>query len=1147
MCPPVWWEEFATAIQSHCVAGTPIIIGIDGNTRCFSDSSGAVGDLVSKKKEANACFGAMVKSISCDGHSNAFKVVNTFSCNCAPSYCGNNYTYITKEGVKLCNDYVITSAHVDTISESFQRMPELNVNAHDDHMPVRVDVCLPTAPFVEMRRSRKPGYDIDGLRDPLLVEECKRRLRQCKPIQVDAHVTSHCHLMEHEVYEVLCDVIPKQVGSKTGIRYSKSTLQSITEAKVAAKVKNGYQNRGWKSTVRACFRTWKFGLTRLSWSQTFGFSSMENIQKLVYSTQHFKDVTHHKRAMIKLDKYAQFMNLVDDATDSVAHHHGKVMSEAIGDIIRITKPAKAGGPSCRKVVVDDGIPARDRAHEARIFREHFCKQLGGKVRPFEELLDVDECPDDRRLASVDPLGVTRTAPSCARLAAHFRGSKKGKACSENLLKSDIYKIFSEELSEIYYPLVLKTYVRIQHPLQNKGGVLKALFKKGMADVRSNYRDITLASDGGKRCAINIRHKILPIVNRMSRRTQFGGGINGGETSIVYMYNRLIADLAKLSRLSHASISVDVVTAFASLMRSIIFGNDDGCDEAWLAQLRDSGFEETQIKAIYQFVKDLDYLNKVVDSESGDEHDSSYAFKIVEQLYTNTWVSMDYIYHILHTTKGAGAGTPNADLVFSAVFAVVLNTLHDALDSDGLIHTFEATNDRPEVKCIEGTYVDDGVFPVIAPPLEIETKVAKTCEMIVVVFSMFFVEVNFGPNKTETTISIDGDGAKGVRVRLLGTPNPIIKFEVLGECKHIRIVPRYKHVGVYFPDIGSDVATKIAIMCSVTKGLRKYICKCNDIPIAKRVGVMQGYILSKGLSQSGVWPELAPASYKKVHTCIMRLYRDMVGENLAKIASGCSVFTDEEVLMQHSFLCPMTILRRNRLLLFGRMMLKCSVSIRELAFCTVSLKKGWAASVASDLKWLTFHDKFSSMGDSSIRDWGDMIRCNYRKFSSGVKVVCASPLANTSAQWKVCPALAKLGDEVSCEQCSLSFFSMQAMKLHMFKAHGVKHRARMYVNRTHCLVCLREFWTRERAINHLRYRSSVCFENSLLRGPLLSLEDADALDSAEHEAHVKLAKAGKRSHHAAIPSVRLAGPVLPIFLKPGCESKHHPLGRGHNNS
>ena len=85
MCPPVWWEEFATAIQSHCVAGTPIIIGIDGNTRCFSDSSGAVGDLVSKKKEANACFGAMVKSISCDGHSNAFKVVNTFSCNCAPS------------------------------------------------------------------------------------------------------------------------------------------------------------------------------------------------------------------------------------------------------------------------------------------------------------------------------------------------------------------------------------------------------------------------------------------------------------------------------------------------------------------------------------------------------------------------------------------------------------------------------------------------------------------------------------------------------------------------------------------------------------------------------------------------------------------------------------------------------------------------------------------------------------------------------------------------------------------------------------------------------------------------------------------------------------------------------------------------------
>mgnify|MGYP006893448882 CR=1 FL=1 len=87
--------------------------------------------------------------------------------------------------------------------------------------------------------------------------------------------------------------------------------------------------------------------------------------------------------------------------------------------------------------------------------------------------------------------------------------------------------------------------------------------------------------------------------------------------------------------------------------------------------------------------------------------------------------------------------------------------------------------------------------------------------------------------------------------------------------------------------------------------------------------------------------------------------------------------------------------------------------------------------------------------------------------------------------------------------------------------------------------------RERCLNHVRYRSNICLSNVKLRGPLLSDAEANALDDDCRDENVILHRAGKRRHHVVSPSIRLQGPLLPIFLLEGHESNHHPLGRGHN--
>ena len=157
----------------------------------------------------------------------------------------------------------------------------------------------------------------------------------------------------------------------------------------------------------------------------------------------------------------------------------------------------------------------------------------------------------------------------------------------------------------------------------------------------------------------------------------------------------------------------------------------------------------------------------------------------------------------------------------------------------------------------------------------------------------------------------------------------------------------------------------------------------------------------------------------------------------------------------------------------------------------------------------------------------------------------SPFANLSVAWNQDKIVAPVTLHLQCDKCTLKFSSEQSLALHRFKAHGLKNQMRQYVDGTHCPVCLRQFWSRERIINHIRYRSQVCRTNIMLHGPCLSVEEADILDRSENGANTGLQRKGRRRHHAELPAVRLQGPLQTVFSLPGCHSEHHPLGFGHN--
>jgi len=255
--------------------------------------------------------------------------------------------------------------------------------------------------------------------------------------------------------------------------------------------------------------------------------------------------------------------------------------------------------------------------------------------------------------------------------------------------------------------------------------------------------------------------------------------------------------------------------------------------------------------------------------------------------------------------------------------------------------------------------------------------------------------------------------------------------------------------------------------------------------------------------------------------------------------------DDDVIYHHGFIHPKTMLRNVRLQVFARVVRKHPPHILGLIGHSTHLQRGWTFSLLEDLKWLSLAPCFADCYGLSLSDWVERVRADGGAFQSKVHRFCKSPFANISTSVTQSATLRAFTLSMPCSECHKVFSSFQALSLHRFKSHGIKNMMRLFVDSTHCSVCLREFWTRERALNHVRYRSPICRDNLIMRGPVLTESQADELDSFEGPFNIDLYRRGRRRHSVLRPSIRCEGPLWPIILPEGCESAHHPLGKGHN--
>ena len=373
-------------------------------------------------------------------------------------------------------------------------------------------------------------------------------------------------------------------------------------------------------------------------------------------------------------------------------------------------------------------------------------------------------------------------------------------------------------------------------------MIQEIFKgKGDPGIPAQYRDVLLADDDGKSLFKYIRTAIFPTASQFVFNTQYGSGFSGGECAIAHLSVQLFIDFARHARVSASLLFVDLVQAFASMIRKVCTCDPSG-DEQWLASLRAAGFPEYDVQEIYTAISSAHWIGE---SHEGTCYTTSYPFAVAASVYRNSWFSTEGLVNVVKSNRGSGAGTPLADIIFALSIARVLTVLKQQIADAGLNVTIKDKHDV-EIEFTDISYHDDLVLPCVAPAQHIATCTASVAAIVYTVFTYFGFRLNFSAGKTEAIVVFAGPGSTAA-ARALCLAGSCVDVATGSLSTVLRFVSSYKHLGS-MSNIAKSAAEEVTIRSSIitseTKRLRRKVLLSPALSISTKIGLVNGYIFSK---------------------------------------------------------------------------------------------------------------------------------------------------------------------------------------------------------------------------------------------------------------------------------------------------------------
>ena len=166
-------------------------------------------------------------------------------------------------------------------------------------------------------------------------------------------------------------------------------------------------------------------------------------------------------------------------------------------------------------------------------------------------------------------------PTWLSLEASFRHTAPRKASGPDLIPPAICRLFSVQLTELFWPLLLKMVCRAAEPAGLKGGIMYHIHK-GKPGAKQNceaHRGILAQSCFSKVFHRSLRKLVVRHWVGHAMPLQLGGRA-GCSAQFGHLCSRSLLSFAQCQGLSSALLFVDLAFAYYAVVRETILGQ--GC-------------------------------------------------------------------------------------------------------------------------------------------------------------------------------------------------------------------------------------------------------------------------------------------------------------------------------------------------------------------------------------------------------------------------------------------------------------------------------------------------------------------------------------------------------------------------------------------
>ena len=1066
-----WWQKLMQKLKQVHKKGHHVVL-IDANARIGTDPSTAFGGKSTDTEDDNG------KRLRIFATELGLFAPTTFH----EIHQGEDYTWTNPSNTHRSRlDYVLLSDYMKPSTTSSWVEPNFHAGSPDrDHRAVFTDVNWHQ--LFSGKRKKRQGFDLKAIRKEENRTKLATALEDLPEYDWDMNATEHALRLTKELQRRLGILFPKQAGKEPPQMASPEAQHLYQRLTTARRANRSATKRTRFLWMQVTFRAWKGEQppdTTHHWHRTFIFEECKAVRDIMY-------FNHRLKKQLRMDK----RDFLEDLATKVNTMKPAEVFEGLRPVL---SPAKRG-PSYNRplpmVRKKDGAMTQTRDELDMRWVEHFAELEAGAIKPIDDF--IAESFSHQECAIRPTEWQSEDLPELWWIEEAIRKTKNNKATGVDNLPAELLKAAPAISAQVLLPILWKMTMRLEEPLQYKGGILRSLWKqKGSQQDCSNSRSILLIDQIGKVLRSSTRRLANQAYQSSSERMQMAGRqhqtvLFGAQTV------RSFAQYCREQKLSTFLVFADVKAAYYQTIRQLACGALE-TDESVASLVKTLGLPPTVMHELHSALQGASAHDRMGASQAQQA--------LLRQSTTDTWFT--YITkELIKTEKGTRPGDSWADVIFNLIANKVLESISNELNDAGLIQTFpEPQTTSPfftelslrETPLFHVTWADDITLLLATKhPRHILPALSHATYVLHKALENHGMQLSLGPQKTAAVVTPRGPTATSMKRNLFGKEEASVPVVTEDETLVLPLVHQYRHLGGIVSSHAGllpELRHRAGKAWGAFRKASKTVFRNRSIDLKVRFRIFQSTVLSIWFWGCGIWHSLNRSEEKYFVTMTWKFYKALWIPPKHDPKATIS-HLDLQLLLQVP--TPLDTLKEARLRHFGLFVRAAPMPTKAITLQDQRMVQALAEAI--EWMWDAIGNDFELPHYSEWDEWEFLIIHSPNRWKRLV-ITAATRHKHYGIQmakitrWHFRIAeLANVdlrrhlrGRSVHfCMVCSKAFLSYQSWFMHAAQLHGYRSPAGLAASGKLCGCCGKCYPTGQALENHLRY-SDRCRVFALVYG------------------------------------------------------------------